>query len=177
VIIDVENGADEYGRRLASILDAHGADEGLRQDCRERLQYHAWPTLSLHWTSTEWTAAVAGADLVIFDSSRNLLSAAGLNEDKSDDYAQFANALLMPLSKNQITTLTLDNRRSRGHPRARHVVEGRSQRDRLRAQDQGRAARREHRHGAPEPDPNALPRGSTRADREARKRRLRASTA
>jgi hypothetical protein len=38
-----------------------------------------------------------------------VLSAVGLGEDSNDDYAQFANALLMPLSRAGVTTLTLDN--------------------------------------------------------------------
>lgn len=45
----------------------------------------------------------------MFDSSRLTLSSVGLKEDSNDDYARFVNALLVPLSRAQIATLTLDN--------------------------------------------------------------------
>jgi Rad3-related DNA helicase len=42
-IIDVENGADEYARRLAAIL---GDDRDLAEACAERLRYFEYPTLA-----------------------------------------------------------------------------------------------------------------------------------
>jgi hypothetical protein len=108
-ILDVENGGDEYARRLADVLDARDADGSLSRACSERLRYYEWPHVRIAWGAEEWAAAFAGVDLVVFDSSRLLLSAVGLGEDSNDDYARFANALLMPLSRAGVTTLTLDN--------------------------------------------------------------------
>ena len=108
VILDVENGSDEYAHRLQCILDAHG-DDLLAEHCRERLRYYEWPRLSLEWEPDELVATMAGADVVIFDSSRLALSQVGLDEDRSGDYADFVNALLLPLAKAGITTIMLDN--------------------------------------------------------------------
>jgi hypothetical protein len=107
-ILDVENGSDEYARRLDGILAA-GDPDGLTVAIRERLGYHAWPPVKLKWSAEEWTAAMVGVDLVIFDSSRMMLSAVGLNEDSADDYSKFMAALVMPLSQAGITTVILDN--------------------------------------------------------------------
>ena len=82
VILDVENGSDEYAHRLQCILDAHGDDQ-LAERCRERLRYYEWPRLSLEWEPAELVATMAGADVVIFDSSRLALSQVGLDEDRS----------------------------------------------------------------------------------------------
>ena len=46
-ILDVENGADEYARRLDDVLAAR--DPSAREACRERLAYNEWPTLRLTW--------------------------------------------------------------------------------------------------------------------------------
>ena len=80
-----------------------------REACSQRLRYYAWPALSTDWSADEWAAALAGVDLVMFDSSRLVLSAAGLAEDSNDDYAKFVNALLIPLARAGIATLVLDN--------------------------------------------------------------------
>jgi AAA domain len=108
-ILDVENGADEYARRLADILTARDHDGTLTDACRQRLRYHAWPQLSLTWTTDEWATALAGTDLVVFDSSRLALSGVGLAEDKADDYSRFVTQLIMPLAKAGTCTLLLDN--------------------------------------------------------------------
>lgn len=105
-ILDVENGAEEYAARLESII---GDRNELAQACSQRLRYYAWPALSTDWSADEWAAALAGVDLVVFDSSRLVLSAAGLAEDSNDDYAKFVNALLIPLARAGIATLVLDN--------------------------------------------------------------------
>ena len=76
-ILDVENGGDEYARRLADVLDARDPDGSLAAACSERLRYYEWPRLRIDWGAEEWAAAFAGVDLVVFDSSRLLLSAAG----------------------------------------------------------------------------------------------------
>ena len=116
-IIDVENGADEYARRLGLILAAREPE--VAQACARRLRYYAYPALSLSWGGADWTAALDGCDLVIFDSSRMVLSSVGLGEDKSDEYARFANAFLMPLSRAGVTTFTLDNTGHEERDRAR----------------------------------------------------------
>lgn len=104
-IIDVENGADEYARRLDSII---GEDAELAAAC-SRLRYYEYPTLSLKWSEGEWVDVLADCDVIIFDSSRPVLSTVGLGEDSNDDYAQFMGAMVMPLSKSGKTTVILDN--------------------------------------------------------------------
>lgn len=115
-ILDVENGAEEYATRLESIL---GDRNELAQTCSERLRYYAWPAIRTDWRAEEWAAALADVDLVIFDSSRLMLSAAGLAEDSNDDYATFVNALLIPLARAGISTLVLDNTGHEERDRAR----------------------------------------------------------
>lgn len=109
VILDVENGCEEYAARLADVLDARDPDGSLSDAVQERLSYHAWPSLSLGWKAEDWAAAIDGAELVIFDSSRMVLTSIGVGEDKSDDYAKFVDGLLIPLSKSGTTTVVLDN--------------------------------------------------------------------
>lgn len=109
-IFDVENGADEYARRQADILDARGRmDSGSARGCVERLRYFEFPALSVNWRAEDWAQALAGVDLAIFDSSRLVLSSAGLAEDSNDDYATFVNALLVPLARAGTATIVLDN--------------------------------------------------------------------
>lgn len=108
-IMDIENGDEEYAGRLALILECRDKDGSLAMACPERLHYHAWPAMSMQWDPDDWAEANADVDVVIFDSSRLILSAAGLAEDRSDDYATFVNALLIPLSRGGVTTIVLDN--------------------------------------------------------------------
>lgn len=109
-ILDVENGADEYARRLEDVLQERGGVGGtLAEACCERLRYYGWPQLRMTWGAEEWAAAFSNVDLVIFDSSRLLLSAAGLAKDSNDDYSTFVNALLVPLARAGVTTIVLDN--------------------------------------------------------------------
>lgn len=120
-ILDVENGADEYARRLEDVLVGRdgSADGALAEACSERLRYYEWPRLSVKWEPEDWVAALASPDLTVFDSSRLLLSSTGLDEDSNDDYARFASALLVPLSTAGVTTLTLDNTGHEAKDRAR----------------------------------------------------------
>jgi hypothetical protein len=104
VVLDVENGADEYARRLNDVLGAH--DDEVADASQERLAYYEFPALRLDWTPEEWTRSIAGADVVIFDSSRMTLSSVGLSEDVNDDYAQFVNTLVIPLARANSTTPT-----------------------------------------------------------------------
>jgi hypothetical protein len=114
-IIDVENGGDEYARRLEAIV---GDDQELTNACSERLRYYEYPSLALDWAEADWDAALTGCDVVVFDSSRNVLSAVGLAEDANDDYARFMAQLVMPLSRNGKATVILDNCGHGGdHPR------------------------------------------------------------
>lgn len=108
VILDVENGEDEYARRLEDILAARD-DVSLPDLCQQRLRYHAWPTLALTWNADEWAAELQDVDLVVFDSSRMALTSVGLAEDSADDYSQFMGRLIWPLSRAGITTVVLDN--------------------------------------------------------------------
>ena len=60
-VLDRENGADEYARRLDAVLKARHADERLRDLIRQNFRYHAWPTLRLQWgTDPAYAAAFAG---------------------------------------------------------------------------------------------------------------------
>ena len=119
VVLDVENGADEYARRLEDILEAREDTEEAMSACTKRLRYYEYPALSLRWSDGEWITACAGADLVIFDSSRRVLSSVGLAEDTSDDYAKFVERLIIPLNRVGITTLILDNTGHENTDRAR----------------------------------------------------------
>jgi hypothetical protein len=114
-IIDTENGADEYARRLELIV---GDDADVADACSERLRYYEYPPLSLDWSERDWIAALADCDVIVFDSSRHVLSAFGLAEDANDDYARFMGRMVMPLSKAGQTTVILDNTGHDGdHPR------------------------------------------------------------
>ncbi len=119
-ILDVDMGADESVYRLADVLAARDPDGSLAAACQERLHYFDAPRLSPHWSPEEWVAAFGDVDGVILDSSRLILSAHGLREGESDDYAQFAATRLVPLSAAGKFTVMLDNtghgeqQRSRG---------------------------------------------------------------
>lgn len=116
VIVDRENGADEYARRLAAILETRPSIA--REAVRRRLRYYAWP--QLHLSDGEALAReLAEADLVIFDSTRTNLSAFGLDEDRSDDYAKYAAAVIEPLMRAGIASVQLDNAGHGDQARAR----------------------------------------------------------
>lgn len=105
-ILDRENGIDEYARRLQGILADRPA--AAREAVRDRLRYYAWPSLKLE-DRCALPRAFRGVDLVIFDSTRQFLSSVGLGEDDSNEYARFAGALIEPLFRHDIATVTLDN--------------------------------------------------------------------
>jgi len=119
VILDVENGADEYARRLEDILRARDHDGRLADACQQRLRYHDWPRFSLAWKPEAWAQAINGADLIIFDSSRLSLSSVGLAEDSNDDYSRFVSALVVPLARAGAATMILDNTGHTDSDRAR----------------------------------------------------------
>lgn len=110
VVLDRENGADEYARRLDAVLTGRRASAACEERVRRNLRYHAWPTLKLEWGRHDsYPQAFAGTDLVIFDSSRKFLTSVQLKEDLSDDYSAFTEALIDPLSRAGTSTLILDN--------------------------------------------------------------------
>ncbi len=109
-VLDRENGADEFARRLEAVLDARDTNAAARKAVGARLRYYAWPTLSLDWRDDpSYAGAFADVDLVIFDSTRSHLTPLGLKEDQSDDFAAFASALIDPLTMAGVATLMLDN--------------------------------------------------------------------
>jgi hypothetical protein len=116
-ILDRENGADEYARRLGAILGARRATGAQRRIVSERLAYFEYPRLGPH-DQDALALELSLYDLVTFDSSRAWLSSLALAEDKSDDYAAFM-ALVDPLARAGITTLILDNtgHEDKGRPR------------------------------------------------------------
>ena len=119
-ILDVENGADEYARRLADVLDGRGGLSGeTAAACADRLHYFEYPALRVTWGPEDWAAALRGVDLAIFDSSRLMLSGAGLAEDSNDDYATFVDSLIVPLARSGTATLILDNTGHEERERAR----------------------------------------------------------
>ena len=110
VILDRENGSDEYARRMDCVLKAQNANDELREQILARYRYHAWPQFRLEWgKDASYPAAFAGVDVVIFDSSRKFLTSVNLKEDSSDDYSLFTDALIDPLMNAGITTIILDN--------------------------------------------------------------------
>jgi hypothetical protein len=119
-VLDRENGPEEFCRRLESVLDARGADHALRERVRLNLHYYEWPAMRLAWRDDPaYPAAFGDADAVIFDSTRSHLTPLGLKEDLSDDFAHFTTALIDPLMRAGITTITLDNTGHREKGRAR----------------------------------------------------------
>jgi hypothetical protein len=120
VVLDRENGADEYARRVAAVLDARGADAHAREVVREHYHYYAWPQLRLEMGKDDaYAHAFQDAAVVIFDSSRKFLTSVGLKEDAADDYSAFTEALLDPLMHNGIATVVLDNTGHGDRARAR----------------------------------------------------------
>jgi hypothetical protein len=110
-VLDRENGADEYARRLEQVLDAREVSDEERELVYANYRYHAWPTLKLEWGNDPgpYVRAFAGIDVVIFDSVRKFLTSAGMKEDSSDDYSDFTDALIDPLWAANIATVMLDN--------------------------------------------------------------------
>src|SRR3954452_18147611 len=67
VVLDRENGAEEYARRFEQVMDARGLDDAQRAAVDARIDYHAWPELRLELGEEEdYADAFGGAALVIF---------------------------------------------------------------------------------------------------------------
>ncbi len=111
VVLDRENGQDEYARRLDSVLTARGVSPAMRDLVRRNYRYHAWPLLKLEWGEdpVAYAQAFAGATAVVLDSTRKFLTSVALKEDDSDDYARFTELLIDPLARAGIATVLLDN--------------------------------------------------------------------
>jgi hypothetical protein len=107
-VIDRENGATRYALRLKDIATARGLSAGERENLRANLRYFAYPLIR-PGDEEEMAAAFAEMDLVIFDSSRTLMSSQDLKEDSSDDYARFMRTTVEPLTERGVATLILDN--------------------------------------------------------------------
>ncbi len=108
IILDVENGSNEYARRLGQIMAAFDLDNPQRTLVREQLTYYAFPRLHTG-DRDNFLDLCTGADLVILDSSRRFLHDLGLAENDADDYATFMAELIDPLFEHRIATLILDN--------------------------------------------------------------------
>lgn len=112
VILDRENGANEYARRLGGITTVRlqNLRRGSRDPVKRNLQYYAYPQFKEGYGErfAEW-AREQGVDLVVFDSCRMFLTMLELRENESDDFSQFMDWIVMPLSQAEIATLILDN--------------------------------------------------------------------
>jgi hypothetical protein len=108
VILDRENGADLYAARLEAIIRSREIDEITQLVLSDRIAYYEFPRL--HKTDQSHLAELcADAALVVFDSQRMFLSDLGLDENDSDDYAEFMHTAIDPLFRAGIATLILDN--------------------------------------------------------------------
>lgn len=107
-ILDRENGADLYARRLEAIIDALGLEDEEREEIAERLLYYEFPRLRTS-DADELVEFFTGADLVVFDSQRMFLTDLGLTENSADDFATFAVSTIDPLFRNGIASAMLDN--------------------------------------------------------------------
>jgi hypothetical protein len=108
VILDRENGADEYARRLGHILQSRGLTDDQRAWVRTGLRYYEFPKIR-DYDHADLAAEMAEVDLVIFDSQRRFLTDLGLKENESDDYTAFAAATIDVLFEHGIATLIQDN--------------------------------------------------------------------
>ncbi len=117
-ILDRENGADLYAARLGTIADSRGLDETQRALVRSGLVYYEFPKIR-DYDKADLAEELADADLVVFDSQRRFLSDLGLEENDSDDYAEFAAATIDVLFEAGIATMILDNTGHQENGRAR----------------------------------------------------------
>ena len=105
--IDKENGADEFARRLDCFVKAWKLTDAELDLIDKHFLYFEFPRLEItDGEGLNRVIADAGADLIVFDSQRMVLSDLGLAEDSSDDYGKFMNQFVMGLNA---TVLLLDN--------------------------------------------------------------------
>lgn len=98
VVLDRENGAEEYARRLAAILQYKGWSGEEIGHFRARFHYFEFPRFK-RGDGAEFTEFVQSldAELVVFDSQRMFLTDLGLGEDSTDDYSTFMASVVDPL--------------------------------------------------------------------------------
>jgi hypothetical protein len=108
VVFDRENGGDLYAARLESIIAARGLTAEHQESLADRIFYFEFPRFRRD-DDADLVELCAAVDLVLFDSQRMYLSDLGLEENSSDDYAEFMSALVDPLFRAGIGTLILDN--------------------------------------------------------------------
>jgi hypothetical protein len=119
VVLDRENGSEEYARRLKNIFDARKLTKKQRREViGRRLLYCEFPQLRPD-DADKLAEAFGTAGLVVFDSQRMFLSDFGLKEKESDDYAQFMSYVVDPLFRSNTATLILDNTGHRETTRGR----------------------------------------------------------
>ena len=110
IILDRENGADEYARRLAAIASAWSLTEAQKSRLDRHLRYFEFPRLRREdGPQLARFARRARADVVVFDSQRLFLTDLDLAEKEADDYSAFMNAIIQPLFDAHIATVILDN--------------------------------------------------------------------
>jgi hypothetical protein len=108
IILDRENGADEYARRLDSIMTAWSLHARDKTRIARNLHYYEFPRLQP--ADGEAFAQMAeGAAVVVFDSQRMFLTDLGLKEGDADDYSAFMEYVVTPLFEEEVATVILDN--------------------------------------------------------------------
>jgi hypothetical protein len=105
LVLDRENGADLYARRLEAIAD--GLDLDL-EELRAGLLYFEFPRLRFD-DGADLVELCHDADIVVFDAQRMFLTDLGLQENVADDYARFIATAIDPLFRAGIATAILDN--------------------------------------------------------------------
>lgn len=110
MILDRENGSDEYARRMEAIASSWNLSTVQLTSLRNNLVYFEYPRLKDGDANAllELVSDCA-TELVVFDSQRMFLTDLGLRENEADDYAKFMAAMIDPLHDCEVTTFILDN--------------------------------------------------------------------
>lgn len=118
VILDRENGTDEYAGRFHSIIAGRGLSPEQRATVSEHLSYVPFPEVPFDGDEDAFEF-LREHDVAVFDSARTFLAPMGLAEDSSDDYATFMNVMIEPLRAAGVTVCVLDNVGHENKTRAR----------------------------------------------------------
>jgi hypothetical protein len=118
IVLDRENGADEYARRLDAIITAWGLARRDKTRLHNHLDYYEFPRLG-RTDAAEIAELGQGAAVVVFDSQRMFLTDFGLKESESDDYSQFMQFAIEPLFQAGVATVILDNTGHNNRERSR----------------------------------------------------------
>lgn len=124
LVLDSENGPRIISERLADLGTVAAKVD-------EYLHYHPYPSLTLAVEDRkryEALLATVKPELVIFDSWLNSLAASGLDENSSNDVAQWSTAYARPARERGITVVILDHvphegEHSRGSTRKKDEVD------------------------------------------------------